>query len=260
MGIAMGVQAAAMSLPSLAGTSILAGVSLIGTVAYILAFSIGAGPVPGLLAPELFPQTLRAKGTSLVRITKPREKSTYCSTTSTASMTSTTPTNSISSTNTTNSANSTNSTTNKPKAMLSHWVCNSVVGYCFLRSVAAYGKFGFCCDGASLRSFIPAFHTIAAILSRRPVVKPTTHSTHSRHGRSVRVLRCDMCGGCLFRRLRGEGVEGGRGGSLNGAWGGARGRARTRHVPAALQRRFQVQARAAYALLLRCWDQAGTQA
>ena len=142
MGIAMGVQAAAMSLPSLAGTSILAGVSLIGTVAYILAFSIGAGPVPGLLAPELFPQTLRAKGTSLVRITEPREISTYCSTTSTASTTSTTPI------NCTNSTNSTNSTTNKPKAMLSHWVCNSVVGYCFLRSVAAYGKFGFFGDGA----------------------------------------------------------------------------------------------------------------
>ncbi|KDD76650.1 sugar transporter [Helicosporidium sp. ATCC 50920] len=65
------------------------GVTLGATVAYILAFGVGSGPVTGLLVPELVPARLRARGVSL--------------------------------------------------AFASHWVCNFVVGQCFLPAADRWG-------------------------------------------------------------------------------------------------------------------------
>lgn len=65
MALSMGVMGACMAAPALAGTPVLASVSFVGTLAYILSFAIGCGPVPGLLVPELFPAALRAKGGSV---------------------------------------------------------------------------------------------------------------------------------------------------------------------------------------------------
>lgn len=39
--------------------------SVLGTVLYILSFSLGAGPVPALLLPEIFPSRIRAKAVAL---------------------------------------------------------------------------------------------------------------------------------------------------------------------------------------------------
>eukprot|EP00252_Welwitschia_mirabilis_P006234 TRINITY_DN17059_c0_g1_i1.p1 TRINITY_DN17059_c0_g1~~TRINITY_DN17059_c0_g1_i1.p1 ORF type:complete len:556 (+),score=75.59 TRINITY_DN17059_c0_g1_i1:196-1863(+) len=39
--------------------------SVIGTVLYVVSFSLGAGPVPALLLPEIFPSRIRAKAVSL---------------------------------------------------------------------------------------------------------------------------------------------------------------------------------------------------
>jgi len=53
-------MAAALALPALkpfAGP-----VALIGTLAYVLCFSLGCGPVPGLLCAELLPISIRGKG------------------------------------------------------------------------------------------------------------------------------------------------------------------------------------------------------
>lgn len=39
--------------------------AVLGTVSYILSFSLGAGPVPGLLLPEIFGARIRAKAVAL---------------------------------------------------------------------------------------------------------------------------------------------------------------------------------------------------
>ncbi|XLR12713.1 hypothetical protein S83_040651 [Arachis hypogaea] len=39
--------------------------AVLGTVAYVLSFSLGAGPVPALLLPEIFASRIRAKAISL---------------------------------------------------------------------------------------------------------------------------------------------------------------------------------------------------
>ena len=60
MGAAMLLMAAGLGLPQLAELS--GPIALFGTLAYILSFALGAGPVPGLLVPEITPTRLR--GTS----------------------------------------------------------------------------------------------------------------------------------------------------------------------------------------------------
>ena len=57
MGIAMLAMVAGLSLSSLA--HIRGSIALFGTLAYVLTFSLGAGPVPGLLVPEITPARLR---------------------------------------------------------------------------------------------------------------------------------------------------------------------------------------------------------
>lgn len=60
MGLSMAVLSISMTWSALAPyTGVLA---VVGTVAYILAFSLGVGPVPALLLPEIFPSRIRAKG------------------------------------------------------------------------------------------------------------------------------------------------------------------------------------------------------
>ncbi|XP_020973315.1 plastidic glucose transporter 4-like isoform X2 [Arachis ipaensis] len=64
------VKAVSMLLLSLSFTwSVLAPYSgtlaVLGTVAYVLSFSLGAGPVPALLLPEIFASRIRAKAISL---------------------------------------------------------------------------------------------------------------------------------------------------------------------------------------------------
>ncbi|KAG0578043.1 hypothetical protein M758_5G193700 [Ceratodon purpureus] len=60
MGLAMGLQAFVASVPALA--SLNASVALLGTLLYVFMFALGAGPVPALLLPEIFPDRIRAKG------------------------------------------------------------------------------------------------------------------------------------------------------------------------------------------------------
>ncbi|CAM6093944.1 unnamed protein product [Calypogeia fissa] len=63
MAASMFVLAMALSWPALASyAGILA---VVGTVSYVLAFSLGAGPVPGLILPEIFPSKIRAKAVAL---------------------------------------------------------------------------------------------------------------------------------------------------------------------------------------------------
>ena len=50
-------MAAGLSLKQLAGFSSV--VAVVGTVAYVISFALGAGPVPGLLVPEITPARLR---------------------------------------------------------------------------------------------------------------------------------------------------------------------------------------------------------
>merc|ERR1711934_338332 len=68
MASSMAVMGACLGLPSLAGTSLLTAVTLLGTIAYVFAFSCGSGPVPSLLVPELFPAELRGKGGSVAML------------------------------------------------------------------------------------------------------------------------------------------------------------------------------------------------
>lgn len=57
MGAAMLLMAAGMRLPALAHLGPY--VAVLGTLAYILSFSLGVGPVPALLVPEITPVNLR---------------------------------------------------------------------------------------------------------------------------------------------------------------------------------------------------------
>ncbi|CAI5519122.1 unnamed protein product [Closterium sp. Naga37s-1] len=51
-------MALTLSFPPL--QPIAAPLSVLGTVAYVLSFAMGAGPVPALLLPEIFPSNIRA--------------------------------------------------------------------------------------------------------------------------------------------------------------------------------------------------------
>ena len=57
MGLSMLAMVAGLSLSSLA--HLRGSIALFGTLAYVLTFSLGAGPVPGLLVPEITPARLR---------------------------------------------------------------------------------------------------------------------------------------------------------------------------------------------------------
>lgn len=59
MGISMLAMAAGLHLEQLAGLSSV--IAITGTVAYMVFFALGAGPVPGLLVPEVTPARLRGK-------------------------------------------------------------------------------------------------------------------------------------------------------------------------------------------------------
>lgn len=57
MGLSMLAMAAGLGLKQLSGLS--STVAIVGTVAYVVSFALGAGPVPGLLVPEITPARLR---------------------------------------------------------------------------------------------------------------------------------------------------------------------------------------------------------
>lgn len=57
MGISMLAMAAGLGFKQMAGLS--STVAIVGTVAYVISFALGAGPVPGLLVPEITPARLR---------------------------------------------------------------------------------------------------------------------------------------------------------------------------------------------------------
>ena len=59
MGLSMLAMAAGLYLPALAGYS--GTIALVGTLAYVLSFALGAGPVPGLLVPEITPARIRGE-------------------------------------------------------------------------------------------------------------------------------------------------------------------------------------------------------
>lgn len=59
MAAAMGLQAAAASFHILGSGTLYLSVG--GMLLFVLAFALGAGPVPGLLLPEIFPNKIRAK-------------------------------------------------------------------------------------------------------------------------------------------------------------------------------------------------------
>jgi len=63
MAASMLVLALALSWRSLEAYS--GTLAVLGTVSYVLAFSLGAGPVPGLLLPEIFASRIRAKAVAL---------------------------------------------------------------------------------------------------------------------------------------------------------------------------------------------------
>ncbi|XP_078431930.1 putative plastidic glucose transporter 2 isoform X2 [Wolffia australiana] len=63
MAGSMGLQVAASSFPSYAPWSVY--LSVFGMIVFVLSFALGAGPVPGLLLPEIFPSRIRAKAMAL---------------------------------------------------------------------------------------------------------------------------------------------------------------------------------------------------
>lgn len=63
MGASMLLMAAGMRLPALAHLGPY--VAVLGTLAYILSFSLGVGPVPALLVPEITPVNLRGKAMAM---------------------------------------------------------------------------------------------------------------------------------------------------------------------------------------------------
>lgn len=66
MGISMLVMAAGLALPFLSGLT--GPIALVGTLAYILSFAMGAGPVPGLLVPEITAARIRGRAVSLAMV------------------------------------------------------------------------------------------------------------------------------------------------------------------------------------------------
>ena len=62
MGAAMLAMAAGLHLKQLASLS--STIAITGTVAYMVFFALGAGPVPGLLVPEVTPARLRGERAS----------------------------------------------------------------------------------------------------------------------------------------------------------------------------------------------------
>jgi len=63
MAFAMGLQAVGANRQFLGSTSVYLSVG--GMLLFVLSFSLGAGPVPGLLLPEIFPNKIRAKAVAL---------------------------------------------------------------------------------------------------------------------------------------------------------------------------------------------------
>lgn len=63
MAFSMLVLSLGLSWPALSAYSGM--LAVLGTVSYVLAFSLGAGPVPALLLPEIFASRIRAKAVSL---------------------------------------------------------------------------------------------------------------------------------------------------------------------------------------------------
>lgn len=63
MCISMFAMVAGRSLPQLASSA--GTIAFAGTVAYVLAFALGAGPVPGLLVPEINTEQMRGRAMSL---------------------------------------------------------------------------------------------------------------------------------------------------------------------------------------------------
>lgn len=61
MAVTMGLQAAAASVPGPGALYLSVG----GMLLFVLAFSLGAGPVPGLLLAEIFPNRIRAKAMAI---------------------------------------------------------------------------------------------------------------------------------------------------------------------------------------------------
>ena len=60
MAITMLVMAAGFGLPALAAYS--GTIALVGTLLYILSFAVGAGPVSGLIVPEINNAVVRGEG------------------------------------------------------------------------------------------------------------------------------------------------------------------------------------------------------
>ena len=67
MACAMLAMAAGLGVPAL--SSFAGPIALAGTLAYIVSFALGAGPVPGLLVPEIAPAALRGRAVSAAMAT-----------------------------------------------------------------------------------------------------------------------------------------------------------------------------------------------
>lgn len=63
MGVCMLSMALGLAIPSL--STIAGPIALVGTLGYILAFAAGAGPVPGLLVPEITAARIRGRAVAL---------------------------------------------------------------------------------------------------------------------------------------------------------------------------------------------------
>ena len=59
MGTAMLVMSIGLGLPQFASSS--GAIALVGTLTYVICFALGAGPVPGILVPEINPPKLRGE-------------------------------------------------------------------------------------------------------------------------------------------------------------------------------------------------------
>ena len=57
MAVAMLVMSLGLGLPQFASSS--GTIALVGTLTYVVCFALGAGPVPGILVPEINPPKLR---------------------------------------------------------------------------------------------------------------------------------------------------------------------------------------------------------